>query len=50
METCTAAHFVVIANLRGSSIIRAETLCFGHGRRAERSLEVSGEDSDVLSL
>lgn len=50
MKTCTAAHFVVIANLRGSSIIRAETLCFGHGRRAERSPEVSGEDSDVLSL
>lgn len=50
MKTCTAAHFVVIANLRGSSIIRAETLCFGHGRRAERSLEVLGEDSDVLSL
>lgn len=50
MKTCTAAHSVVIANLRGSSIIGAQTLCLGHGRGAERSLEVLGEDSDVLSL
>lgn len=53
IKTRTAAHFVVTANLQGSSIILGETLCFSHGRRAERSPEVlatAGRDSDVLSL
>lgn len=48
MKTYTAAHFAVIANLWGSSIIGAETLCLVHRRRSERSLGVAAAAGGTL--
>lgn len=48
MKRSAAAHFVVIADLRGSSIIGAETLCLVHRRKSEASLEVAAAAGGTL--